>query len=332
LAVIQDTAVSQKNLGMELVRVTEAAALACGRLMGRGDQEEVRRSAAEAMGQALPMVNMDADIVVVVGTPEPGETLMSGLRCGQGQGPRVDLAAGPLDGISLVTRGLTGAMAVLAVTEHGHMRLPGSLLLEKIAVGPRAAGALDINESVENNLNRVAFAKQVRVSDLTVVILDRPRHQQLLEEVRSAGARVSLISDGEVSAAIRVAMEDSGVDVALGIGGAEDATIAACALKCLAGELVARPWLRSAEEANELEAAGVDPRQVITTEDLAGGPEVVFAATGVTDGLLLRGVHYHESWAESQSLVMRSVSGTLRKIETRHHYALARAEAGGRIR
>jgi fructose-1,6-bisphosphatase II len=322
--VIQQTAVSQKNLGMELVRVTEAAALACGRLMGRGDQEEIRRSAAERMAQSMVSVNMDADLVVLVGTPQPGEELVSGFRCGQGQGPRVDLAAGPLDGVSLVTRGLTGAMTVVAATEQGQMRLPGSLLLEKIAVGPAARGAADINESVENNLNRIAFAKDVRVGDLTVVILDRPRHQKMLEEVREAGARVSLISDGEVSAAIRVAMEDSGVDVVMGIGGAEDATIAACALKCLGGELVAKPWVRNPEEAETLAAAGVDLQRVITTEDLAGGDEVVFAATGVTDGLLLRGVHYYDGWAESQSLVMRSASGTLRKIETKHHFALAR--------
>jgi fructose-1,6-bisphosphatase II len=322
--VIQQTAISQKNLGMELVRVTEAAALACGRLMGRGDQEEIRRSAAEAMAQAMVSVNMDADLVVVVGTPQPGEELVRGFRCGQGQGPRVDLAAGPLDGVSLVTRGLTGAMTVVAATEQGQMRVPGSLLLEKIAVGPGARGAADISESVENNLNRIAFAKDVRVGDLTVVILDRPRHQKMLEEVRQAGARVSLISDGEVSAAIRVAMEDSGVDVVMGIGGAEDATIAACALKCLGGELVAKPWVHNPEEAETLVAAGVDLQRVITTEDLAGGDEVVFAATGVTDGLLLRGVHYYDGWAESQSLVMRSASGTLRKIETKHHFALAR--------
>jgi fructose-1,6-bisphosphatase II len=324
--VIQDTAISQKNLGMELVRVTEAAALACGRLMGRGDQEEVRLSAAEAMTQALVSVNMDADIVVVVGTPQPGEELVSGFRCGQGIGPRVDLAAGPLDGVSLVTRGLTGAMAVVAATEHEQMRVPGILLLEKIAVGPHARGAVDINESVENNLNRVAFAKHVRVSDLAVVILDRPRHQQILEEVRDAGARVSLISDGEVSAAIRVAMEDSGVDVVMGIGGAEDATIQACALKCLGGELVAKAWVRTPEEGQQMVEAGVDLQRVITTEDLAGGQEVVFAATGVTDGLLLRGVHYYDGWAESQSLVMRCASGTLRKIETKHHFALAHDE------
>jgi len=330
--VIQQTAISQKNLGMELVRVTEAAALACGRLMGRGDQEEVRRSAAEAMAQSLVAVNMDANIVVVVGTPQPGEELVGGGRVGQGQGPRVDLAAGPLDGVSLVTRGLTGAMAVVAATEHQQMRVPGSLLLEKIAVGPMARGAVDINESVENNLNRIAFAKDVRVGDLTVVILDRPRHQQMLEEVRQAGARVSLISDGEVSAAIRVAMEDSGVDVAMGIGGAEDATIAACALKCLGGELIAKPWLRNPEEAETLVAAGVDVQRIITTDDLAGGEEVVFAATGVTDGLLLRGVHYYDGWAESQSLVMRSASGTLRKIETKHHFALARDQGNTQVR
>lgn len=329
---IQDTLVSQKNLGMELVRVTEAAALACGRQMGRGDKDAIRRSAAEAMAMALGAVNMDAEVRVVVGTPEAGEELARGVRAGQGFGPRVDLAIGPLDGISLVARGLTGAMAVLAATEHGRMQTPTSLLLEKMAVGAGARGALDIRESVENNLSRVAFAKHVRVSDLTVVILDRPRHQDLLAQCRDAGARVSMISDGEVAAAIRVALEDSGVDVLLGIGGAEDTTIAACALKCLGGELIARPWLRNAEEAEELRNSGVDPNQVLTVEDLAGGDEVVFAATGVTDGLLLRGVHYHDGWADSQSLVMRSASGTLRKIETKHHYARAQMEGAPPVR
>jgi fructose-1,6-bisphosphatase II len=180
-----------------------------------------------------------------------------------------------------------------------------------------------MGDSVENNLKRVAFAKDMRVADLTVVILDRPRHQQLLEEARAAGARVSLISDGEVAAAVMVAMDDSGVDVVLGIGGAEDTTIAACALKCLGGELVARPWLRTPEEADRLAAAGVDPHRVFGIDDLAGGEEVVFAATGVTDGLLLRGVRYHDRWAESESLVMRSQSGSLRRINTKHHFALS---------
>src|SRR5258708_27688268 len=174
---------------MELGRVADAAALACGRLMGRGDQEEVRRSAAEAMAQSLLAANMDANIVVVVGTPQPGEELVGGARVGQGQGPRVDLAAGPLDGVSLVTRGLTGAMAVVAATELEQMRVPGSLLLEKIAVGPMARGAVDIHESGEDNLNRTAFANGVRGGDPPALVLDRPRHQQMLEEVRQAGAR-----------------------------------------------------------------------------------------------------------------------------------------------
>jgi fructose-1,6-bisphosphatase II len=333
MSMLQDTLVSQKNLGMELVRVTEAAALACGRQMGRGDGEEIRRSAAEAMGQALGSVNMDAEIRVVVGSAREGENLAPGLRCGQGLGPRVDLAAGPLDGVSLVARGLTGAMAVIAATDRDAMHLPpNGILLEKIAVGAAARGAVDINESVENNLNRIAFAKRMRVSDLTLVILDRPRNQLLLEEARRAGARVSMISDGEVAAAIRVALEDSGVDVVMGIGGTEDATIAACALKCLGGELMARPWVRNQEEADEMRAAGVEPTQVFTTEDLAGGEEVVFAATGVTDGLLLRGVAYHDRWAESDSLVIRSQSGTLRRISTKHHLATAHIEGSRPVR
>src|SRR5439155_16922253 len=254
-----------------------------------------------------------------------------GHRYGHGQGPEVDLAAGPLDGVSLVSRGLPGAIAMIAATERGRIVLPGSPYLEKIAVGARGRGAVDIADSVENNLKRIAFAKEVRVSDLTVVILDRPRHQHLLEETRQAGARVSLISDGEVAAALMVALEDSGFDVVMGMGGAEDTTIAACALKCLGGELQARPWLRTPEEERELMEGGVDPHQVFSIEDLAGGEEVVFAVTGVTDGLLLRGGQSFDRWAESESLVMRSQSGTLRQITTKHHYALAR-ELGRPVR
>jgi fructose-1,6-bisphosphatase II len=320
--------ISQKNLGMELVRATEAAALASGRHMGRGDKEEARHSAAEAMAQALGTVNMDGEVRLVVGGTDSEEPLLSqGRHFGQGQGPAVDLAAGPLDGLSLVARGLPGALAIIAASERGKLTLPDTPYLEKIAVGVRARGAVDITDSVENNLKRIAFAKDVRVSDLTVVILDRPRHQQLMEETRATGARVSLISDGEVAAAVMTALEDSGVDVVIGIGGAEDTTIAACALKCLGGELWARPWLRNEEEAERLAARGVDPSGIFSIEDLAGGEEVVFCATGVTDGLLLRGVRYFDRWAESESLVMRSRSGTLRRITTKHHYTLARTEA-----
>ena len=315
---------------MELVRVTEAAALASGRFMGRGDKDSVLRAAAEAMEQALAAVNMDAEMVVVVGNSDASHALSLGAAFGQGFGPRVDLAAGPLDGASLVARGLPGALAVVAACEHDRMHLPGSVYLDKIAVGAPARGAIDIGDSVENNLKRIAFAKDMRMSDLTVVILDRPRHQQLMEETRNTGARVSLVSDGEVAAAVMAALEDSGVDVVLGTGSAEDATIAACALKCLGGELQARAWLRTAEEATEMEAIGLDPGRVFTIEDLAGGDEVVFAATGVTDGLLLRGVRYHDRWAESESLVMRSQSGSVRRISTRHHYALSQ-DRGRRI-
>jgi fructose-1,6-bisphosphatase II len=250
--------------------------------------------------------------------------LREGWTVSLGAGPSVDLAAGPLDGVSLVSRGLPGAIAMVAAAERGNLSLAACPYLEKIAVGAAARGAIDIADSVENNLKRIAFAREARVADLTVVILDRPRHHQLLDETRQAGARVSLISDGEVAAAIMAGLEDSGVDVVLGIGSAEDTTIAACALKCLGGELVARPWLRTPEEATELEAGGMDPRRVFTIEDLAAGEEVVFAATGVTDGPLLRGVRYHDRWAESESLVMRSQSGSLRRISTKHHYSLSK--------
>ncbi|HEV3230862.1 MAG TPA: fructose-bisphosphatase class II family protein, partial [Candidatus Dormibacteraeota bacterium] len=269
-------------------------------------------------------VNMDGELTVVVNQWEGvSAAFQRGSRFGQGFGPPVDLAAGPLDGVSLVSRGLPGAIAVIAAAERGSLHLPASLYMRKIMVGARARGAIDIDDSVENNLRRVAFASDMRISDLTVVLLDRPRHQSLVEETRAAGARVSLVSDGEVAAAVMAALDDSGVDVVLGIGSAEDATLAACALKCLGGELQAIPWARSEEQAAELTAMGVDLERRYSIDDLAGGDEVVFAATGVTDGLLLQGVRYHDRWAESQSLVMRSQSGSLRRISTRHHYALS---------
>jgi fructose-1,6-bisphosphatase II len=317
---------------MELVRVTEAAALASGRHQGRGDKEAVLETAAEAMVEALGAVNMDGELVVVVNQSE-GITaaFQRGARFGQGAGPagrqtlgpQVDLAAGPIDGVSLVSRGLPGAITVVAACERGLLQVPRSPYMRKIMVGARATGAIDIDDSVENNLHRIAFASDMRVSDLTVVLLDRPRHQALVEETRAAGARVSLISDGEVASAVMAALDDSGVDVVLGIGSVEDTILAACALRCLGGELQAKPWARGSQDAEQLVDQGVDFRQVFTVADLAGGAEVVFAATGVTDGLLLQGVRYHDRWAESESLVMRSQSGSLRRISTRHHYALS---------
>jgi fructose-1,6-bisphosphatase II len=309
------------------VRVTEAAALASGRHMGRGDKEAIVQTAADAMLEALQAVNMDGELAVLVNQSESAAGIQRGARYGQGLGPLVDLAAGPLDGVSLVSRGLPGAIAVIAACERGSMHLPASMHMSKILVGARARGAIDVDDSVENNLRRIAFASDMRVSDLTVVLLDRPRHQALVQETRAAGARVSLISDGEVGAAVMAALDDSGVDVVLGIGSAEDTALAACALKCLGGELQAKPWARSTEDAEQLRAMGVDLARVHHIDDFAGGEEVVFAATGVTDGLLLQGVRYHDRWAESESLVMRSQSGSLRRISTRHHYAMSQQKS-----
>lgn len=320
----------ESNLGLELVRATEAAALSAGRWMGNLDRDGIRGTAANAMREALKGVHTNGTIVI--GEDSASAPLAIGQSVGDGTGETCDVALKPLDGSSLVAKGLPNAVSVIATAERGSLlRAPVGMYAEKIAVGPDARGSVDVTDSVENNLQRVAFAKKVQVSDLTVVMLDRPRHEALMDQVRQVGARITLLSDGDIAAAIMATLEGTGIDVMLGVGGLPEAVLAACALKCLGGDLQCRLWLRSRDEEEKARAAGFDDlRQVYAVDDLVRGDDVAFAATGVTDGEFLHGVIYHHFWAETESMVFRSKSGTVRHLNTKHHYALKSVEGAHR--
>jgi fructose-1,6-bisphosphatase II len=324
------TPLREANHGLGLLRATEGAALTVGRWLGRGDKAGTRDAGQQAMEESLSGMPFDAH--VVIGPDTAGSALHPGRRIGAGR-DRIDLAVLPVDGVSLVARGLTQALSIAAAAEPGGILQPPPVAyMHKIAVGPAARGSVDITDTPENNLRRIAFAMDVRVNDLTVVMLDRPRHQALLERVREMGARVALISDGDVGAAIMAGVPGSGVDVMLGAGGTSEAVLAACALRCLGGELQCRPWVRHEEEAAAILAAGFDPDQAMRMEQLVPGSDVSVAVTGITGGGLLRGVLYHSWWAETQSMVMRARTGTVREISTKHHVALRPEEARGRVR
>ena len=309
-----------RHRGLELLRATEAAALSVGRWLGRGDKSGTRDAGQLVMEEAL--VGMPFDGRVVIGPEGGNSNLAPGRRIGVGR-DRIDLAIIPVDGVSLVSRGLSQALSVAAAAEPGGILSPPPVAyMHKIAVGPAAKGAVDIADTPENNLRRIAFAMDVQVQDLTVIMLDRPRHQAILERVRALGARVALISDGDVGAAMMAAWPGSGVDVMIGSGGTQEAIVAACAMRCLGGELHCRPWVRHEDEAVAVRAAGLDPEESISMEQLVPGREVSIAVTGVSGGGILRGVQYHNWWAETHSLVMRAQSGTVREIRTKHHVAL----------
>jgi fructose-1,6-bisphosphatase II len=314
---------------MELVRATEASALSAGRWMGNQDREGIRGIATNAMREALEGVHMNGTIVV---GDDPSSSLGVGQVTGDGAGEDRDVALKAIDGSTLVAKGLPNAVSVIATAERGSLvRVPTGMYAEKIAVGPEARGSVDVTDSVENNLQRVAFAKKVQVSDLTVVMLDRPRHENLMEQVRQVGARIAVLSDGDIAAAIMATLEGTGIDVMLGVGGLPEAVLAACALKCLGGDLQCRLWLRSREEEDKARAAGFeDLRRAYGVDDLVRGEDVAFAATGVTDGEFLHGVIYHHFWAETESMVFRSKSGTIRHLTTKHHYALKSVEGAHR--
>ncbi len=315
----------QPNVGLELVRATEAAALSAGRWMGNLDREGIKATAVSAMRDALHGVHMRGTVVI---GEEAGGPLSVGEAVGDGSGPACDVALKPLDGSTLVAKGLPNAVSVIATAPPGTLvRAPVGMYAEKIAVGPEARGSVDVTDSVENNLQRVAFAKKVQVSDLTVVMLDRPRHQALSDQVRQIGARITLLSDGDIAAAIMATLDGTGIDVMIGVGGLPEAILAACALKCLGGDLQCRLWLRSKEDEERARVAGFeDARRVYSVDDLVMGDDVAFAATGVTDGEFLHGVIYHHVWAETESMVFRSKSGTVRHLGTKHHVALRSAE------
>ncbi len=308
-----------RNLAMELVRVTEVAALAAARWVGRGDKEGADGAAVDAMRLLLETVPMDGVVVIGEGEKDEAPMLFNGERIGDGSPPLCDIAVDPIDGTTLTSKGLPNALAVIAVSERGTMFDPGPCVyMEKIAVGPRAAGVIDIRKSVAENLGAIAEVKKGEVRDLTAVILDRPRHAELIAEVRETGARIQLISDGDVAGAIAAAMPDSGVDVLFGIGGTPEGVISAAALKAMGGAMQGRLWPRDEDERQAAVDAGYDLDQILTTDDLVRGDNCFFAATGVTDGNLLRGVTYRESTATTHSLVMRSKSGTVRSVTATH--------------
>lgn len=310
-----------RNLALELVRVTEAAALAAGRWMGRGNKEGGDKAAVDAMRLMLGTVDMDGVVVIGEGEKDEAPMLYNGERIGNGNAPQVDVAVDPVDGTRLLALGRPNALSVVAISERGTMFDPGPCVyMEKIAVGPAAAGAVDITASVEQNLRAVARANRKDLDDLTVVVLDRPRHEPLMRQIRATGARIRLITDGDVAGAIMAAYEGTGVDLLMGVGGTPEGVIAAAALKCTGGAIQARLWPRDDEERDRAVAAGYDLAKVLTTDDLVGGDNVFFAATGITDGELLKGVRYHGAGASTFSVIMRSRSGTIRSIEARHRW------------
>jgi fructose-1,6-bisphosphatase II len=315
----RDRQTPDRNLAMELVRVTEAAALAASRWMGRGDKEGADSAAVDAMRIVLQTVPMDGIVVIGEGEKDEAPMLFNGEEIGDGSPPQTDIAVDPIDGTTLTSLGRGNALAVIAVADRGTMFDPGPCVyMEKIAVGPSAAGVIDLDAPVKDNLLAVAKAKGESVGDLTAVILDRDRHRQLIDEVRSAGARIRLIPDGDVAGAISTAWPDSGADILFGIGGTPEGVIAAAALKCMDGQMYGRLWPRNDKEKRAAQEHGYDLTQTLTTDDLVRGDNCFFAATGITDGELLKGVHYSGRGATTQSLVMRSKSGTVRLVNATH--------------
>ncbi|HHY45237.1 MAG TPA: class II fructose-bisphosphatase [Firmicutes bacterium] len=309
----------ERELALEFVRVTEAAALASGRLMGTGDKEGCDEAAVTAMRELLGTIDIDGTIVIGEGEMDEAPMLYIGEKVGSGRGPRVDVAIDPLEGTNVLARGLSRALSVLAVAESDCLLHAPDMYMEKLAVGPRAAGRIDLDAPIGDNLLEVADSLGKNVRDLVVVILDRPRNEALISDVRKAGARIKLIPDGDLSPAVSVAFEDSGVDVLAGIGGAPEGVLAAVALRCAGGEMQARLCPTKPEEIARAEAMGIrDVRRKLTMNDLVRGDDVLFAATGVTDGELLRGVRYSGAVARTHSLVMRGTTGTVRFIEAIH--------------
>jgi len=308
-----------RNLALELVRVTEAAAMAAARWVGRGDKNGADGAAVNAMRHLIGSVSMDGVVVIGEGEKDDAPMLFNGESVGDGTGPAVDVAVDPIDGTTLCAKGMSNAISVLAVSERGSMYDPSAVFyMRKLVTGPEAAGVVDITAPCGDNLHRVAKAKGMSVADLTVCILDRPRHDDLVAEVRAAGARIKFISDGDVAGAIMAMREGTGVDLLMGIGGTPEGIITACAVKCLGGTIQGMLWPRDAAERQRALDAGHDLDRVLTTDDLVTGDNVFFCATGITDGELMRGVHYTSHGAQTHSIVMRSKSGTIREIGSEH--------------
>jgi len=308
-----------RNLALDLARVTEAAALSAGRYMGRGDKEAADRSAVEAMRLVLRSVEMDGVIVIGEGEKDNAPMLYNGERVGNGSKPELDVAVDPIDGTRPLAFGRANSISVVALAPRGTMFNPGPFVyMNKIAVGPEARGKIHIEKSITDNLKSIARAKGKAVEDLTTIILDRPRHEEMVAEIRRAGARIRLIPDGDVAAALMTAWPDTGVDVLFGVGGTPEGVITACALRAMGGEIQGKLYARDQSELNRGREMGYDFERVLTMDDLVSSEDVFFAATGITDGELLRGVRYFGDGATTDSLVVRGLTGTVRQIKARH--------------
>ena len=317
--------VPDRNLALELVRVTEGAAMAAARYMGRNNKDEADQAAVDSMRRSLGFVDMDGVVVIGEGEKDEAPMLYIGERVGNGNPPEVDVAVDPIDGTRLVARGLPGGIATVALAERGTLFQTHCAYMEKLIVGPNAAKVIDITDTTANNLRRIARAEGRSVDDLTVVVLDRERHDRLLDEIRASGARVKLIMDGDVAAGLMAALDHrTGIDCLMGIGGAPEAVLAACAIKAVGGGMQARLWPRDEGERAVVRNEGKDPSVVLTLDDLCAGENVFFAATGITDGELLQGVRFLGNTAVTHSVVMRSYSGTVRYVEAQHDIARLR--------
>jgi fructose-1,6-bisphosphatase II len=317
-----------RNLGLELGRVTEAAAIAGSRWVGRGDKNGADGAAVNAMRRLINTVAMNGIVVIGEGEKDDAPMLFNGEHVGDGTGAEVDVAVDPIDGTTLTAKGMGNALSVIAVAERGTMFDPSAVFyMDKLATGPEAADVVDIRLPVKDNVRRVAKAKGVDVQDVTVCILDRPRHEALVREVRETGARIKFITDGDVAGAIMAARENTGVDLMLGVGGTPEGIIVACAMKCLGGVIQGRLWPHDEAERVRAIEAGHDLDAVLTTDDLVRSDNVFFSATGVTDGELLQGVRFHPGGASTQTLVMRSKSGTVRFMESEHQLTKLRKYA-----
>jgi fructose-1,6-bisphosphatase II len=322
-----------RNLALELVRVTEAAALAAARWVGRGEKEEADQAAVDAMRLMLDTVPMDGVVVIGEGEKDEAPMLYNGERIGDGSPPEVDIAVDPLEGTRLTAQGQPSALSVIALAERGTMFDPGPCVyMEKVAGGPRIAGCLSLDDPLSDVVGRVAEAKGTEPGDVTIIMLDRERHAEAVEEIREVGARIRFITDGDVSAALfAVSQDTSGIDMLWGIGGTPEGVLSAAAIKCLGGRILGRLWPRDDDERKAALDAGYDLDRVLDTDDLVSGNDVFFAGTGVTDGDLLQGVRYlGDGHATTDSLVMRSRSGTVREVKARHDRPKLREVTGGR--
>lgn len=309
----------ERELSLEFVRVTEAAALASGRFMGRGDKEAADQAAVDAMRSVFDTVNIDGTVVIGEGEMDEAPMLFIGEQVGSGTDPCVDIAVDPLEGTNLVARGLPNALSVVAIANRGCFLHAPDMYMDKIAVGPLARGCINLDDPVAENLGRVAGALKKEVVDVTAIVLDRPRHRHIIDAIRETGARVKMISDGDVAAAIAAAINNTGVDILFGIGGAPEGVIAAAAIKILGGEMQARLAPEDDEDLARIREMNIeDPGKLLLLEDLVKGDDIFFAATGITDGDMLSGVRYRGKTAETHSLVMRGVTGTIRNIYATH--------------